>query len=66
MKPLMACFEAQYSGTAKADTCPATLEMWTMRFGFEGEACGGEEESQRVSASWVVRIGWVMLMSRVA
>jgi len=66
MKPLIACFDAQYSGTAKAETWPATLEMWTIRFGFEGDALGGEDESQLVSANCVVRIGCVMLTSRVA
>lgn len=70
MKPEMACLEAMYRGVVKLGVWPAMLLMWTTRLGFVGltlparELAGGF--SQREMASWVVRMGWVMLMSRVA
>lgn len=57
-------------------TWPAMLEMWTidLREGFlwasfcleEEEEEEEEEERKWEIASWVVRIGWVRLMSRLA
>ena len=49
-------------------TWPAMLEMWTIDFGEEGFLflLVEEEERKWEMASWVVRIGWVRLMSREA
>jgi hypothetical protein len=59
-----------YRGIANDGHCPAILEMCTTRLGllvlalpvFDVE----DGFSQRLMASWVVRIGWVRLMSRQA
>lgn len=60
-------------GAWKGVTWPAMLEMWTidLRGGFlwasfRLEEEGEEEERKWEIASWVVRIGWVRLMSRLA
>ena len=53
---------------------PAMLEMWMMDLGEGGGGGGGlvvegereEEERKWEMASWVVRIGCVRLMSRMA
>lgn len=46
------------------------LEMWTIDFGDDllllEEEEEEEEERKWEMASWVVRIGWVRLMSRMA
>jgi hypothetical protein len=64
------CFDAMYNGTANEGHCPAILEMWTIRLGLLVLALPvldvGDGFNQRDMASWVVRIGWVRLMSRQA
>lgn len=46
------------------------LEMWTIDFGEDFSLLEEEEEEEDERkwemASWVVRIGWVRLMSRMA
>lgn len=61
-------------GWGRGVTWPAMEEMWRIDFGGRGGGLGvvvvggfllGEEERKWERASWVVRIGWVRLMSRV-
>jgi hypothetical protein len=64
------CLDAMYKGTANDGACPAILEMWTIRLGLLVLTLPVLEVedgfNQRLMASWVVRIGWVRLMSRQA
>lgn len=64
------CLDAIYRGTAKDGHWPAMLEICTMRFGLLVLALPvldvEDGFSHREIASWVVRIGWVRLISRQA
>ena len=65
-------------GTGRGVSWPAMLEMWTIDFGEGGsfflfvlfleeeEEEDDDEERKWEMASWVVRIGWTRLMSRLA
>lgn len=58
-------------GAARGVSWPAMLEMWIMDFLFGGVVVvvlleEEEEERKCEMASWVVRIGCVRLMSRLA
>ena len=64
-KPLMPCFAALYIGACIGVTWPAMLETWTMDFG-EFSVLVLESDRKCEIANWVVRIGWVRLISTFA